>query len=325
MSERTVIPLVRPDLTRKDLEAVGRQMVSAPFRDDALVDRWESMWAQIWRREAILFDDPVDAVVALKEVLGWRDGVRVAAGAGMHPAWREGFAAAWIRVVHHDTAPQQTPVISSDGGFAAVFVEHFQGIPIPVPVGQGVVLEDLSSMPLPLPGTGEGAIQLMLLDGNAMIQGGNAALILCREGALASRFREYRTPPSGLVAALGMSQLEQRECLLQRRTLLASRYRAMRSGGWFKIPSGTSERWWHGFHLMFEHEAQRDGLMAFLRKGGILAGPAWPFSFPEVENMACRRQLERLGLALPLYASLTDAQQKRIINRIHRWVGRNVQ
>ncbi|HIJ82710.1 MAG: hypothetical protein HW380_50 [Magnetococcales bacterium] len=321
MRKKTTIPLMRPDLTRLDLDAVAGQLSLSPFRNDELVSQWQLAWSELWNRRAILFDDPVDAILALKDVLGWRDGARIAAGSGMHPAWREGFAAAWIRVVFHDVEPTYPLSISRDGGFSGVFVDHFQGIPVSAPDGPGTVLEDLSSMPAPLPGTGYGAVQLMVLDGNAMIQGGNAALILCRDASMAAQLQARRHPPSALMAALGMSQFRQMEPLLARRSSLASRYLAIRTGGMFGMPSVTP-RWWHGFYLWFDEESQRDGLCHFLRKGGILAESTGYFSSPEVEHMTWQRRFARHGLALPLYASLNDQEQKRIINRIHRWVHR---
>ncbi|MBF0108194.1 MAG: DegT/DnrJ/EryC1/StrS family aminotransferase [Magnetococcales bacterium] len=318
-----VIPLGRPDMTRRDRDAVEWRMKCAPFGDAALVERWERMWSSSWGREAVLFDDPLDVAMALKQVFRWGDGARIAAGGGMHPAFREGFAAAWLRVVHHDLQPDQPHRFAGGGDFVAAWVEHFQGLPVSISGGPGMVVEDVTSTPLPLPGVGEKMIQVMVLDGNAMLQGGNAALLLCRDPALAVQFRALRHPPSGLVVALGMSQLSQWELFLGRRTQLAERYLRLRSGGWFTVPGRAVEkRWWHRFHLTFAEEGRRDGLRDFLGRGGIMTDSAWPFSFPEVANMACRKDYECRTLALPLYASLTDGEQKRIINRVHRWVER---
>lgn len=323
MGRMATIPLIRPDLTQGDREAVACQLPRSPFRDDHLVRRWEATWSQLWNRTAVLFDDPVDVIVALKSALAWPDGARIAVGTDLHSAWREGFAAAWLRVVYHDVDPTQTPAFPDDGRFSGVLVGHFQGLPVLPPNGPGVVLEDLSSMPLPLPGTGCGDVQLMVMDGNAMIQGGNAALVLCRDGQIAARLMAKRRPPSALMAALGLSQLQQIKTLLARRDLLASRYLCMRPGGLFDLPTvPDTPRWWHGFHLSFKQKSRREGLRHFLHKAHIRTGPAWHFSFPEVENMTWRQRLDSHTLALPLYASLNDTDQKRVINRIHRWVSR---
>ncbi|MBF0133548.1 MAG: hypothetical protein HQL75_13305 [Magnetococcales bacterium] len=321
--EGTTIPLMRPDLTTMDRDALAHQLGIFPFQDERLVMRWELAWSQLWGRKAILFDDPVDCIVALKGALGWRDGDRIAVGAGMHPAWREGFDAAWMRVVYHDQDPWERPNFPAGGDFVGVMMEHFQGVVVPVPTGSWVVLEDISSMPAPLPGTGRGDIQLMVLDGNAMIQGGNAGLVMCRDERLMARLQAHRRYPSALMARVGLSQLEQMYALLNRRSLLASRYLALRTGGWFFMaPGGCLPRWWHGFTLMFHDPSRREGLRKFLHKGNIQTGSPWSFSCPEVQAMVGRRRLEGHGLTLPLYASLSDAEQKKIINRIHRWVGR---
>lgn len=318
------IPLSRPDLTEQDWAAVERQLKLAPFSDDDGVYHWEEMWSQIWGRRAIVFADSLDAVMALKIALGWRDGACIATGAGLHPAWREGCARAWIRLVYHDMDPLRIPTFPDSVGFSGVWVDHFAGRPVQVPKGPGWVVEDLSNVPLPLPTTGQGDLQVMVLDGNAMIQGGGAVVILCHDAGLANRIAKARShPPSALMAALGISQLNQRDMLLTRRSVLADRYLQLRTGGWFSKPESlVTGRFWPGFYLLFDDEGRKDGLRQFLATGGILSASPWPFTFPEVRDMYWRQRFESLGLALPLYASLSDAEQKKIINRIHRWVGR---
>ncbi|MBF0424054.1 MAG: hypothetical protein HQL73_13800 [Magnetococcales bacterium] len=123
--DQAIIPLHRPDLTALDGEAVARQLAVSPFFDDTLVSRWEQVWSQVWERRAVMFDDPEAAMGAIKEALEWDDGTRIAAGAGWHPAWREGCAAAWIRIDTLD-ANVSIPV---HGPCPGVVIEHFQGLP----------------------------------------------------------------------------------------------------------------------------------------------------------------------------------------------------
>ncbi|MBF0418623.1 MAG: DegT/DnrJ/EryC1/StrS aminotransferase family protein [Magnetococcales bacterium] len=323
-TSRNTIPLLRPDLTEQDWAVMDRQWGLAPFSDDDGVRYWEGMWSRIWERRAIVFSDAVDAVRALKTGMGWRDGVCVATGTDLHPAWREGCEQAWIRLVYHDVDPQSTPIFPDSSGYSGVWVGHHYGRPVLPPKGPGLVVEDVSSTPLPLPMTGQGDVQLMVLDGNAMIQGGGAVVILCRDSGLATRIAQARaTLPSALMVALGISQLTQCDLLMARRAELADRYLALRTGGWFAKPEKPATgRYWSGFYLLFNDEGRKEGLRQFLARGGILSASPWPYTFPEVCDMHWRRRLETLGLALPLYASLSDAEQKHIINRIHRWVNR---
>ena len=324
------IPLIRPDLTGADEQALLAQLRTAPFRDDALLRRWEAAWETLWQRRAVAFADPVAAVAALKETLAWPAGARIAADPLLAPGWREGCDAAWLHLDRRDADPVTGqgrgpwPTPPTAAGHGAAWVVHAFGLPNPVATDHPVLLEEVSGLVKPLPGSGHGTVQLLLLGGNAILQGGESCLLLSRdERLIAGLAQRRRHPPGAAACALGLSQLARLDRHLERRTRLAERYLALRGRGLVGFPSSPGAvRAWELLHLLLPDRAHRDGLRAFLHKAGIGAdGPVWSQP-PDLAALPGLARFADTALALPLYAALDDREQKKIINRLHRWLER---
>ncbi|MBF0461008.1 MAG: DegT/DnrJ/EryC1/StrS aminotransferase family protein [Magnetococcales bacterium] len=328
------IPLVRADLTRSDAQAVRQQLATAPFQDEAVLARWEAAWETLWHRAAVAFADPVGLILALKSVLGWRAGEQVGLDPLLDPAWREALATAWLYPAWRDVDPHSgqgrgafVPDGAAGGPVRAGLCQHPFGLP-GQPTGEGVPfwLEDISSVLSPRPGCGWGDVQVVYLSGNRLVAAGGSALLLTRDEAFGDALRRVRRPPGPLACALGLSQLRSLASRLARRQELAERYRQLRGRGWFQWPVAREEgRVWEMFLLTMASEVELSALQQFLQVSQIhAASPIWfrpanPLAGPG--HFSGWQQFQARMLALPLYASLTDPEQKRIINRVQRWVG----
>ncbi|MBF0439427.1 MAG: DegT/DnrJ/EryC1/StrS aminotransferase family protein, partial [Magnetococcales bacterium] len=184
---------------------------------------------------------------------------------------------------------------------------------------QIIVLEEISSVVLPRPGCGAGEIQLLNLEGPRILPTGAGCVILSCDQALCTQLIQQRLrPPSGAACALGLSVLAGLPGRLQRRRELAERYLTLQTHELITLPENPpAGRAWEMFVLTLQDEATRRELEAFLLKAGIGCGsPLW--FHPRSQTLEMEGILNR-SLAVPLYASLSDAECKRIINRIHRW------
>ncbi|MBF0311612.1 MAG: DegT/DnrJ/EryC1/StrS aminotransferase family protein [Magnetococcales bacterium] len=127
--------------------------------------------------------------------------------------------------------------------------------------------------------------------------------------------------PGAAALALGAGQLQRLPEVLTRREAVARRYGAMRHRGVLRLPPG-GERSWEGYVVGLPDRVSRDAMRDFLRAGGIAcASPMWFRSDPLTPRPGLSRFLET-SLALPLHAALGDAEVKRVINRVHRWLQR---
>ena len=328
------IPLLRADLTRSDERAVRLQLASAPFQDAALLARWEAAWAVLWQRSAVACADPIQIIAALKRVLGWQAGDRIGVDPLLDPAWTEALAMAWLYPVWRDLDPNngqgQGPFLEDGptaGRLQAGFCQHPYGMPCRATTEHlPCWLEDLSALLRPLPSCGWGTVQLLYLSGNRMVAAGGSCLLLTQDEVLEREIRALRLPPpSPMACALGLSQLRTLEVRLARRQELAERYlRQLRGQGLFQLPTmGGDGRLWEMFLLTMASEADLFSLQQFLQKAHIhAASPLW---FRAVHGQSMHlpgfHSFQQRTLALPLYASLNDSEQKRLINRVNRWVG----
>lgn len=331
------IPLIHAEITHADEQAVRSQLHRAPFTDGALLSRWEAAWARLWDRPALAFAQPVEPILALKRLLGWRSGDWVGSDPLLDPAWTEAFAAAWLHLSWRDIDPRtgrgqgggvthQRPAWQGGTRRAGLSV-HPYGLPTGVPeLGVPFWLEEISSIIRPLPGVGWGDVQLLHLSGNRMVAAGDSCLLLTQDTALYRALQaRRRQPPSALACALGLSQLAGLEARLDRRLVLAERYRYLRSRALFRLPDAApASRVWEMFMVEMRQMPERMALQAFLQKAKIYAGsPVWFQTVVDNALPGLERFQERV-LALPLYAALTCQEQKRVINRLHRWVERTV-
>lgn len=328
------IPLVRADLTHADAQAVRWQLATAPFQDEALLNRWEAAWEAIWHRSAVAFSGPVALMLALKAALGWGAGDWVGVDPLLDPAWGEALTAAWLRPAWRDVDPDTG---EGEGAFAwdpaeggvmqAGMGHHPYGLPLRRPVGgPSFWLEDLSALLLPISGCGWGDVQIFCFSGNRMVAAGGSALLLTQDVSLGCRLRALRRhPPAPLACALGLSQLRTLVERLARRQELAVRYhRLLRGRSGFQLPEErVGLRVWERFLLRMASETEWASLKTFLNKSNVHAeSPLW-FKPANISPLPGLNHFQTHMLALPLYASLADTDQKRLINRVNRWVARN--
>jgi perosamine synthetase len=125
-----------------------------------------------------------------------------------------------------------------------------------------------------------------------------------------------------VAAAIGLAQIPKLELLNQRRRLLAARYdEAFRDLGWLEAPAVAddvvSAR--HNYAVRLDG---RDALIAFLAERGVASGvhyePLHLQPFYRRERVALpvvEREWRRLVL-LPLYPSLTDDEQQRVVDAV---------
>ncbi|MEO5376742.1 MAG: DegT/DnrJ/EryC1/StrS family aminotransferase [Magnetococcus sp. DMHC-6] len=317
------LPLARPELTEGDVERVLEQLARAPFQESRPLLAWEYAWSQLWERSAVAFADPSALILALKEVLGWRSGEGVWADSLLHPVWREGLAAAWLSLELLDMDPLTGFGIRSPEGGRRV-VGHPFGLVQAFSDEDGFVLEDISALLKPRVGSGNGAVQLAYLDGNAMVCAGASCVALSRDAALIAALRQVRThPPGPASCVLGLATLERLDWTLKRRQELAENYLALYDRGRFIKPcQPAAGRAWDGFFISFTTRSSCLQLQNFLTTAGIGCGPPVWFSIPERGHLPGLNRFLENSLALPFYASLRDQEQKRVINRVHRWVER---
>ncbi|NGZ05612.1 MAG: DegT/DnrJ/EryC1/StrS aminotransferase family protein [Magnetococcales bacterium] len=311
------IPLYRPDLSVVDAQTLVAQLGLNPFQDAALVRSWEGAWEERWQRRAVAFADHVEAIRLIKEILGWPAGMGVHVDPLLDPAWREALHGAWLGCDWHDR--DADPTVSAGG-----VVWQQPGMGWWQPAGHARwVLEEISAVPLPVSGVGQGAIQLVNLTGPRILPVGVGALLLSTDGELIETLRQRRSHAPGAAAcALGLSLLDSLPERLERRGELVSRYAAMRLRGWARLPSDLAQgRCRECFYLPMRDVAARISLEAFLTKAGIGCGAVHWFRLPAGTPPGWQSWLSQT-LAIPLYAALTDQECKRIINRIHRWVER---
>ena len=245
----------------------------------------------------------------------------------LHPSWREAMTTAWL-----GAAPQN---ILTDGGqenwsacrLGYQFLQHNFGLIATTAPKQQILLEDISAIMAPLPNCGVGDVQLLLLDGNRMLQGGASCVALSTDRQLIAALTKSRpAPPTAALCALGISQLQRLDDLLRRRGQLADTYLKIRHRNLFKLPPNPKGgRRWEAFIIELPSKEQCQALQQFLNRAGIGAAPPIWYNIRSTKLTPITPPLEKLlhnSLALPLYASLTDQEQKKIINRIHRWVER---
>ncbi len=327
--ETITIPLMRPDLRRSDATRFLAQMQENPFEDPELVARWEAAWEEIWQRPCVAFAAPAELFAGLKNIHGWRSGSRISASPLLHPIWLEAMQNSWMDAAHDgEIGEDGAEIWFDDEGFGIKLVQHNFGHPARIIPGTPVDMEDISAILKPLSTCGIGTVQLLLLDGNRMLQGGGACLALSIDNHLIAELKKERTrPPAAAVCALGLAQLENLDANMRRREQLAERYLQMYIDNSFSLPPKPRVgRRWEAFIIRLPTRQKRRGLQYFLNKAGIAAAPpVWhhlPFYNPERDAATPLGALLDTSLALPLYASLSDPEQKKIINRIHRWVER---
>ncbi|MBF0158783.1 MAG: DegT/DnrJ/EryC1/StrS family aminotransferase [Magnetococcales bacterium] len=310
------------------LEAPGADS----WQDGALLRQWESLWEQIWQRPAAVFARADHLLTALATALDWQPGDWILADGLLEPCWRQACRALWLRLWLVDV----DPVTGLSPADAASWPDHpprawlrchsfGQVADQPRTPSVAVSIEICSAVPIPVEGCGLADFQIVGCDGNQAIAAGSACVLLGRDTALMQTIRRLRhTLPATLSCAIGLSRLQQWPMLAQRRNKLAQCYlQTLRPKGWFHLPASWPKTWFR-FIVNLSCPEDRQSLQQWLLRAGIGAGsPVW-YAIPEQHRLPGLQQFCQCSLAIPLFASLDERQQKRIINRIHRWTKRSV-
>jgi len=132
---------------------------------------------------------------------------------------------------------------------------------------------------------------------------------------------------SDFQAALGISQLERAESGLAQRRIIAERYNdAFNGKSFIKGQSGIIEG--HAYHLYIIEVDNRVGLYNHLKQNGILAQihyipchlmPYYRQLGWEVNDLPIAEAYYRQCISLPMFPTLTDAEQDFVINTILKY------
>ncbi|MBF0183983.1 MAG: DegT/DnrJ/EryC1/StrS family aminotransferase [Magnetococcales bacterium] len=327
---RQPVWLWQAELTQADLVAVSQQRQRAPFADASLLARWEAAWQEAWQRFSLAFADPRELFRCLRLVLGWPYGTACALDPLLEPVWREAVAEAGLRAVWQDVDPLRgqlagpwrdeqgeevatVAVRMAAAGWTAVQRESD---------GTGRLLEEISAFPLPLPGGNTVGMQLYYGGGNQWLAAGGSAVLLSGDHSLIAALRAVRRRlPAPLACALGLSQWGTLPQRWQRRQALMARYRLLRGHGCWQLPeAGEKDRCWPLFALQLASAALRQALQHHLQRVAIASAMPYWFSLPAAgRHWPGWQRFQEQRLALPCHAGLSDAVQKRIINRCNRW------
>lgn len=133
---------------------------------------------------------------------------------------------------------------------------------------------------------------------------------------------------SDIHAALGLSQFEKLRDFLDARREIAQRYIAELTDYELLDPGNNNLRKhaWHLFVVRMD-EGGRDDLMLHLRERGIHTQvhyepvPLQPWFRERLGEVACphARSHAARSISLPIYPSLTEAEQARVIEALHGW------
>ncbi|MBF0123754.1 MAG: DegT/DnrJ/EryC1/StrS family aminotransferase [Magnetococcales bacterium] len=335
MSVVNFIPLTASDLTQADEAAVLAAIATSAWQDESLLQRWEEMWQHCWQRPAVVFASADQLMAALATALGWQAGDWLAADGLLEPPWRQACEALWLRLGWLDIdpttgiSPVVLPEVYDRKPRAWLRCHSFGQIaPLPPPSLCHATIEICSAIPTPIDGCGQADFQIIGCDGNQAITAGAACVLLGHDDALMQQIRCLRPAIANtLSCAMGLSRLRQWPLLARRRAELAQRYlESLRPYGLFELPLPTTEqpRVWLRFVLSWHDAADRLALQQFLSRAGISTDlPLW-YRVPQHSHLPGMQQFLQRALALPLFASLAEQQQKRIINRIHRWINRRI-
>jgi perosamine synthetase len=134
----------------------------------------------------------------------------------------------------------------------------------------------------------------------------------------------YNYRLTDIQAALGTSQLGKLEQFVARRNEIAQRYRTLLQGTPIELPPRAPEGFRHAYHLFAVQLDDRDRAYNDLRAAGIgvqvhyvptyrfaiYRGRFDPASYPATERAYAR------SLSLPLFPTLTDQQQDRVVESL---------
>jgi len=337
------IRLARPELGPSAIEAATRVLASGMLVQGAVVERFERAIAErVGRRHAIAVVNGTSALELAIEALDLR-GKRIAVPA---LTWPSPVNAAIVRgaspvLVDVDAGEWNVAALPSDVD-AAIVIDQF-GVPARHDTLRAkVVIEDAAcAIGSTLGGAAcgsFGAISCLSFHPRKVLTTGEGGMCLTDDDDLAARLRRLRnhgqsTPgvfdeASGnhrlteIAAAIGLAQLDALDDVLAKRRALAAIYRetlpvdlSMQA-----MPAGATRNE-QTFGVLAASEKERDALIVGLVARKIEAGKlSYALGrLPSLANverdsdLAISASIADRGLALPLHASLTDADIARVV------------
>ena len=140
---------------------------------------------------------------------------------------------------------------------------------------------------------------------------------------------------TNIAAALGVAQLERLDDFVAAKRAVAKRYNEAFAGTAIQtpptLPGQESTYWLYSIQVPAERgPGARDELQDFLAEAGIESRSLWrplhmqpPLKNEPLVGGAVGEDLFARGLSLPCSTELTEADQKRVIDRVHEWLQLN--
>ena len=190
-------------------------------------------------------------------------------------------------------------------------------------------------------------------NGNKIMTTGGGGMFTTDDEELARRAKhlstQARTPDRGylhdeigfnyrltnIAAALGVAQLERLDDFVAAKRAVAKRYNDAFAGTAIQtppaLPGQESTYWLYSIQVPAERgPGARDELQDFLAEAGIESRSLWrplhmqpPLKNEAVVGGAVGEEIFARGLSLPCSTELTEADQKRVIDRVHEWLQLN--
>lgn len=339
------IRLARPELGPSAIDAATRVLASGMLVQGAIVERFERAIAErCGQKHAVAVANGTSALELAIEALGLR-GKRVAVPALTWPSPANAVVVRGALPVLVDVDPREWNVRTLPSGIdAAIVIDQF-GVPARHDTLRApVIIEDAAcAIGSTLGGRAcgaFGAISTLSFHPRKVLTTGEGGMCLTDDDGLAARLRRLRnhgqTTPgvfdeaSGnhrlteMAAAIGLAQLDALDAVLARRRVIADAYRAALTGLTTQAMPEGATRNEQTFGALAETSAARDAIVAGLAARGIEAGklsyalgrlPSLAHAEREGDLSASEAIVDR-GLALPLHASLSDADVARVIGAV---------
>jgi perosamine synthetase len=193
-----------------------------------------------------------------------------------------------------------------------------------------------------------GELGCFSFNGNKVITTGGGGMIVTGDSEMAAQARHLSTQAkrpgreyvhddvaynyrlTNVAAALGLAQLEVLPEFLERKRVIAHRYRAGLAGlplELFPLEPWASPSFWL-CSVLLDEPARRDPVLDALSSAGIDARPLWtpahkqpPYADAAVIGGHVAESLHARGISLPSSVSLTEADQERVIDALRAALG----
>ena len=183
-----------------------------------------------------------------------------------------------------------------------------------------------------LPGLASGAdVAILSFYATKLIGAGEGGAVLTRSDEVAASVRAHRDytdlPPDGsrlndkltdLEAALALCQLDRLDATLSARARLAERYRVLLAGASdaLRLPVETGDRVWYRYAIELTRMSAAEAVARLKRAGVVAAQPIADWRSPDRPSAPVADRAYCSLLSLPLYPTLTDAEQQHVVDAV---------